>query len=108
MTEYEAGARERAPTHPGKILRRALGEFTKPMSVRAAALAIRVKPQAIANVIEGKSAVSPEMALRLGTFFGSGAELWIGLQLDHDLWQARQKMKGELAKIAPAATASQD
>jgi addiction module HigA family antidote len=37
-------------------------------------------------VIKGKSAVSPSMALRLGKFVDNGAEIWIGLQTDFDLW----------------------
>jgi addiction module HigA family antidote len=57
-------------------------------------------------VIEGKSGVTPEMALRLGTFFGNGAELWLGMQHDFDLWRARQKMRTDLAKIKPASDAA--
>ena len=43
--------------------------------------------------------LSTDMALRLGKFFGNGAELWAGLQTDYDLWEARQKLADELARI---------
>jgi antitoxin HigA-1 len=39
------------------------------------------------------------MALRLGKFFGNGPEFWIGLQTDHDLWTARQRIGDEIARI---------
>jgi antitoxin HigA-1 len=40
--------------------------------------------------------------LRIGKFFRNGPEIWMGLQADVDLWNAREKMKAELAKIRPA------
>src|SRR6478735_9670638 len=46
--------------------------------------------------------VTPAMVLRLGKFFGNGPELWMGLQADFDLREAREKMSAELAKIKPA------
>ena len=42
------------------------------------------------------------MVLRLGKFFGNGPDLWMGLQADFDLREAREKMSAELAKIKPA------
>ena len=50
-------------------------------------------------------AVSADMALRLGAYFGNGPELWLNLRQDHDLWHARQAIKAQLAKIARAAAA---
>jgi len=102
MAEYKAGARQRPPTHPGKIIERAIAE-SENLSTRKAALAMGVTAQALANVIAGASAVSPEMALRLGAFFSNGAELWLAMQTDYDLWRARQAMKGEIAKIKPVS-----
>jgi addiction module HigA family antidote len=58
---------------------------------------------ALHNEIKGKSAVTPAMALRLGKFFDNGAEIWMGLQTDFDLWTTRETLKAELAKIKPAA-----
>lgn len=99
--DMKAGPRKVAPLHPGKIVEGTLERLDK-MSVRAAAMRIGVTAQALHNVIDGKSAISAEMALRLGTFFGSGPELWLNMQQDYDLWHARVKLKDELAKIERA------
>ena len=48
-----------------------------------------------------RPAISPEIALRLGIFFRNGPELRMRMQNDYDLWQAREKIKDELAKIEP-------
>jgi addiction module HigA family antidote len=45
--------------------------------------------QALNNLVNGKSGISPEMALRLSKAFGSRPEVWLGMQLDYDLAQAR-------------------
>lgn len=100
MAEYKAGPRRREPTHPGRIVASSLEALR--MSARMAAGRLGVTATALGNVIAGTSAVSPEMALRLGTFFDNGPELWLGMQADHDLWRARQALKAELAKIEPA------
>jgi antitoxin HigA-1 len=56
----------------------------------------------LGNVIKEKSAVSPALALRLGKFFGNGAEIWMGLQADIDLWNAREEIAPEIDKIKRA------
>jgi addiction module HigA family antidote len=101
MTELKAGPRRRKPTHPGAIVKRELEALG--ITPYAAAPAIGVTRMALGNIIAEKSAVSPEMALRLGKFFDNGPELSLGLQADVDIWNAREKLKGELAKIRPAA-----
>ncbi|MFI5022842.1 MAG: HigA family addiction module antitoxin, partial [Alphaproteobacteria bacterium] len=46
--------------------------------------------QAVNNIVNGKSGISPEMAIRLSKAFGSSPETWLGMQLDYDLAQARR------------------
>lgn len=106
MAEYKAGARKREPTHPGKIVASALAELRPPLSVRQAAIAMGVTPMGLGKVTACKSAVSPEMALRLGAFFDNGAEVWLGMQADYDLWHARVKLGAALAKIKPVRKAA--
>jgi antitoxin HigA-1 len=75
------------------------------MSQREAARRLGVTPMALGNVINGTSGISPEMAVRLEKFMGNGpqgAEFWLRLQGDYDLWRARVKLKDELARIEPA------
>lgn len=70
---------KRAPTHPGAILR----EDTLPalgLSVTEAARQLRVSRQMLHSILNERSGVSPEMALRLGRFCGNGANFWLHLQ----------------------------
>lgn len=103
MAELKAGPRRRAPTHPGRILASAIDDAN--LSVRQVAIAIGVTAAALGNVVGGKSAISADMALRLGTYFGNGPELWLGLQTDYDLWQARMTLDTKLKAIKPLASA---
>jgi len=84
--------REIPPVHPGEIL---LEEFLKPigMTMHELALKLRVPANRIGQIVEGKRNVSPDTALRLGRYFGTGPEFWINLQARYDLETA----KGALA-----------
>jgi len=90
--------RQRAPTHPGEILREdvlpALG-----LSVSSAARELRISRQTLHRILAGRSAVTPEMAVRLGRFCGNGPELWLRMQGAHDLWHAQRDLRDEVEKI---------
>jgi addiction module HigA family antidote len=92
------------PAHPGEILREdvlpALG-----LSVAEAARQLRVSRQMLHSILAGRSAVSPEMAVRLGRFCGNGAGFWLRLQAAHDLWHAERKLRVEVSKIPQHAAA---
>ena len=84
------------PPHPGSILR----EDTLPalgISVTEAAKQIGVSRVALSRVINEKAALSPEMALKIEDWYkqlgygGGRAEVWMAMQLKHDMWHARQK-----------------
>lgn len=99
MTEFAAGdPSKRKPTHPGTVLREDVLPALK-MSVTDAAKHLRVTRQQLHRVLAEDSAVSPEMALRLGKFCGNGPEVWIRLQEAYDLWQAKKKLAGEVDRI---------
>ena len=89
---------ERAPTHPGEILREdvlpSLG-----LSVSEAARQLRVSRQTLHRILAGTSAVTPEMAVRLGKFCGNGPGLWLRMQEAFDLWHAERRLAQELEKI---------
>jgi addiction module HigA family antidote len=86
--------REIAPIHPGEIL---LEEFLKPlkMTMHELALALRVPANRVGQIVEGERSVTPDTALRLGRYFGTGPEFWINLQARYDLETA----KGDLAQV---------
>lgn len=77
------------PVHPGRIVRcnclEPLG-----LSVTAGARILGVSRQALNNIVNGKSGISPEMAIRLTKAFGSTAETWLRMQLAYDLAIARK------------------
>ena len=93
----------KSPPHPGRIVRR---ECLEPLSlsVTAAAKGLGVTRKTLSELLNGKSGISPEMAIRLSKAFGSRAEVWLGIQMDYDLARARKKAKNirvrELAKAA--------
>jgi len=106
MTELKAGPRRRKPTHLGAIVKRELEALG--LTPYAAAPLLGVTRMALGNIVAEKSAVSPAMALRLGKFFGNGAELWLGLQADVDLWNARQEIAAALAEIKTVKAPADD
>ena len=77
------------PPHPGRAIRHdCLEPFD--LSVTAAADILGVTRQALSNVVNGKSGISAEMAIRLSKAFGGRPEAWLRLQMAYDLWQARR------------------
>jgi addiction module HigA family antidote len=87
--------------HPGLSVRH---DCLEPLglSITAGAKALGVTRQTLNNVVNGKSSISPEMAVRLDKAFGGGAEVWLGLQLDYDLAQIR-KSRIHVQKVRRAA-----
>jgi len=83
------------PVHPGKIL---LQEFLLPFGISQYRLAkdINVPARRINEIVKQKRAVTADTALRLALFFGMSASFWIGLQADHDLDVAKQKLEEKL------------
>jgi antitoxin HigA-1 len=82
----------KSPPHPGKAVRVACLEPLG-LSVTEAAQALGVTRQAVSNLINGKTGISPEMAIRLSKAFGSTPETWVRLQAAYDLAQALQHEK---------------
>jgi len=78
------------PPHPGSIVRRQCLEALD-LSVTAAAKGLGVTRQALSDLVNGKAGVSIDMAIRLSKAFGSSPEMWLGLQMAYDLWQARKR-----------------
>ena len=79
------------PSHPGELVKANLEELG--MSIADAAKALHVTRQQLYNVINGKSAISPEMALRFEQAFGGSAEMWLRMQAAYDLAQVRKREK---------------
>ena len=81
--------RMKNPVHPGRIVRSSCLEPLK-LSVTDAAKILGVTRLTLNNIVNEKSGISPEMAIRLSKAFGSTPEMWLRMQLAHDLAKARQ------------------
>ena len=76
------------PPHPGGIVRR---QCLEPLglTVTRAAEGLGVTRQALTELLNGRTGISVEMAIRLSKAFGSTPETWLEMQMAYDLWQAR-------------------
>lgn len=88
----------RPPIHPGEILREDVLPGLQ-LSVSAAAKHLGVTRQALHRVLAQTTAVSPEMALRIGKLCGNGPDVWLRMQAAYDLWHAGQRFTDEIARI---------
>lgn len=96
--------RMKTPPHPGLSVRH---DCLEPLglSVTEGARVLGVSRQALNNLVNCKSAISPEMAIRLDKAFGGGAETWLRLQAAFDLAQAEKYAdKIPVKRFEPAHT----
>ncbi len=92
------------PIHPGEMLRE---DFLPDYGLTASTLAgaLGVSRQTINELLRGRRAVSPDMALRLSRLFGNTPEFWLNAQRAVDLWAAAQAIKAEMKRIKPLRVA---
>ena len=78
------------PPHPGEIVKY---ECLEPLglTVTRAAEGLGVTRQALSELVNERTGVSVEMAIRLSRAFGSTPETWLRIQMAYDLWQARER-----------------
>ncbi len=95
---------KRRPTHPGEMLRE---DFMPDygLTVSALADAVGVSRQSINELLRGRRAISPEMAIRLAKLFGTSAEFWLNAQRAVDLWDAGEAIKDDVKRIKPLRVA---
>ena len=82
---YRREETKRPPTHPGYVVRIELEELE--MSVTEAAERLGVARPTLSQLVNENKRVSPEMALKLGRFFGNGTEIWMNMQARYDQWE---------------------
>ncbi len=93
LTDYHWEAREmpmKNPPHPGLSVRH---DCLNPLglTVTEAARRLGVSRKQLSELVNGRSGISPEMAIRLDKAFGGGAETWYRLQTAYDLAQAMKR-----------------
>jgi len=79
------------PMHPGAFIKRV---YLTPFNIASNELArkLRVSPGLVSRLINGKTDVSPAMALKLSKVLGRSPESWLLMQDNYDLWQAKQEI----------------
>ena len=90
------------PPHPGLIIK-ALCLEPLGLTVTDAEKALGISRKTLSSIINGKSNISPEMAVRLSIVFSTSSESWLNQQTQYDLWHAEQKRKElNVTKLAAA------
>lgn len=89
----------RTPIHPGEILADELQEIG--MSAAGLARILHVPTNRLTQIMNGKRALTADTAIRLGRWFGTGAELWMNLQKSYELRLAEQEVGKEINRLVP-------
>jgi antitoxin HigA-1 len=78
------------PMHPGKVLAEV---YMSQLALNQTALAklCNCSPRKINEIVNGKRAISPSFSIILESVLGTSAEMWVRMQAEYDLWEARQK-----------------
>ncbi len=80
----------RAPTHPGAVLRDDVLPSTGLTRVEFARR-LGVSRLSVYELLNEKRALSPDMAMRLGRLLGNGPAIWLRMQQTRDLWDLEQR-----------------
>lgn len=83
------------PVHPGTVLR----EYIDDVTVTDAASRLGVTRAALSRILNGSAGISADMALRLEQALGTSAEMWLGMQLKYELWQASQRPRAQVTPL---------
>jgi len=90
------------PAHPGEML----AEITIPATGKSKAEIARllgISRQTLYDILSQKQGITPSVAVRLGKLFGDGADIWLRMQTEHDLWRAIKEVDVSAIKTLEAA-----
>ena len=88
------------PAHPGEVLREYLPET---LTITDAANHLGVTRVALSRILNNKAGISAEMDLLLSDALGTSAGFWSRLQVQYDIWQAKQKQRKHVERFPQAA-----
>ncbi|MEP6885469.1 MAG: HigA family addiction module antitoxin [Gammaproteobacteria bacterium] len=91
-----------SPSHPGEILRVMYLEPMK-VSITEAAEALGVTRKHVSAIVNGRSPITADMALRLAAVFTTEAEFWLNMQTQRDLWEVNQRAPPKVKPLRIAA-----
>ena len=84
------------PAHPGEVLREWMPEG---MTITAAAKELQVSRVTLSKILNGQAGVTAGMALRLSIWLGTSPDVWLGMQTQWDLWQAKKLPKPKIKPL---------
>ncbi len=90
------------PPHPGEVIKE-LCLAPLNITITEAAVALGISRKTLSAILNGRSGISPEMAIRLSLAFDTSAESWLNQQVQYDLWFAEQKREKLKVKKLTAA-----
>ncbi len=90
--------------HPGRLLKRELD--ARSISANRVALDLGVPSGRITDILNGRRSISADTAVRLGRYFGNGAQFWLDLQGQYDIAVVERDRGDEIARrVRPASAA---
>ena len=90
--------------HPGRLLKREL--TARKLSANRLSLDIGVPSGRITDILNGRRSITADTAVRLGRYFGNGAQFWVDLQGQYDIAMVEREKGAEIAKrVRPADAA---
>jgi len=87
------------PPHPGEVLADTVLRKGGGISVTEFAKALGVSRVALSRVVNGRAAVSAELAIRLAAALGGSAESWLNMQIAYDLWHAEKRRRPKIERL---------
>jgi len=91
------------PPHPGEILADTVLREDGVMTLTEFAKRLKVSRVALSRVVNGRAAVSAELAIRLAAALGGSAKSWLHMQATYDLWHAQKKKRPKIHPIEQLA-----
>lgn len=92
--------RKRRPTHPGAILREDVMPHIE-LSQKELAKSLGVSRRTVNEILQERRPVTVDMAHRLARALNTSPDVWLGLQLDVDIWETLEANKSEYDRIKP-------
>jgi antitoxin HigA-1 len=92
-------ARMHNPPHPGEVLQDTVLRKDGGITVTEFAKCLGVSRVALSRVVNGKAAVSAELAIRLAAALRGSAESWLRMQMAYDLWRAQKKRRPKIKPL---------
>ena len=103
-TRYHKGQTVTPVAHPGRLLKRELA--ARKLSANRLSLDIGVPSGRITDILNARRSITADTAVRLGRYFGNGAQFWLDLQGQYDIAVVERDRGDEIARrVRPASAA---